>query len=380
VTTIHWRIGIEIELLAPPGKSRLDLASAIATLHNGTVRRFFHPQSEPSKVPGTPIFHNLTLGYEVLNDRQVCIAQCVDDLTLQADLMRNAPPQPGWYRVISDDERLLRLIQQQANATQPLQKVLEPIAHLFGTTPNAGPGGMIGVNDQTGASVAIAAPLPGERERPCELITAPLESQHQEQLEGLLSLARSLGFTAPVEGATHIHFDATALQSGGAIANLVLLLWTYGDVLKQLMGTNPNCRRLGQWPQALLETVSRPEFRDLSWAEAQHQLQQIDLTKYCDFNLVNCIRNIPNKNTIEVRIFPVWLEEQPLLEAAALFVAILERAIDPQPVLTGPSDNENPQEMIRTLLKMLPLSAVQCSDWLSCHIRAGRSGGRFGLH
>jgi hypothetical protein len=368
VTTIHWRIGIEIELLAPLGKSRLDLAHEIATFHNGTVRRFFHPQSEPSKVPGTPIFHNLTLGYEVLNDRQACIAQCVDDLTLQADLMRNAPPKPGWYRVISDDERLLRLIQRQANATQPLQKVLEPIAHLFGTTPHIGPGGMIGVNDQTGASVAIAAPLPGERERPCELITAPLESDHQEQLQHLLSLARSLGFTAPVEGATHIHFDATALQSGGAIANLVSLLWTYGDVLKQLMGTNPNCRRLGQWPQALLETVSQPEFRDLSWAEAQHQLQQVDLTKYCDFNLVNCIRNIPDKNTIEVRIFPVWLEEQPLLEAAALFVAILERAIDPQPVLTGPSHNEEPQAMIRTLLKMLPLSAAQRSYWLSCHI------------
>ena len=210
MTTINWRIGIEVELLAPPGKSRLDLANAIATLHNGsTVRRFFHPQSEPSKVPGTPIFHNLTLGYEILNDRQECIAQCVDDLTLQADLIRKSPPKPGWYRIIRDDERLLRLIGRQADANQPLQTVLEPIGALFGTQPNAGPGGMVGVNDESGASVAIAAPLPGERERPCELITAPLESNHQEHLESLLSLARSLGFTAPVEGATHIHFDAT---------------------------------------------------------------------------------------------------------------------------------------------------------------------------
>lgn len=359
--TINWRIGIEIELLAPPGKSRLDLANAIATLHNGTVRRFFHPQSEPSKVPGTPIFHNLTLGYEVLNDRQECIAKCVDDLTIQGDLIRKSSPKPGWYRVISDDERLLRLIQRQADATQPLQTVLDPIGELFGTTTNAGPGGMLGLNDQTGASVAIAAPLPGERERPCELITAPLDGQHQEQLESLLSLARSLGFTAPVEGATHLHFDATALQSADAIANLVQILWTYGDALKKLLGTNPNCRRLGQWPNALLETISSPDFRDLDWPEAQKRLQQIELTKYCDFNLVNCIRNVPNKNTIEVRILPVWLETQAIVDAAALFVAILNRAIEPKPLsMEGGTSRD-----IHALLEILPLSSAQRTDWIN---------------
>ncbi|MGB7413762.1 MAG: amidoligase family protein [Thermosynechococcaceae cyanobacterium] len=360
--TINWRIGIEIELLAPLGKSRLDLANAIAQFHNGTVRRFFHPQSEPSKVPSTPIFHNLTLGYEILDDRQECIAQCVDDLTLQADLIRKSVPKPGWYRIISDDERLLRLIGRQADPSQPLQTVLNPIGDLFGTATHSGPGGMVGLNDEMGASVAIAAPLPGERERPCELITAPLESNHQEQLESLLSLARSLGFTAPVEGATHIHFDASRLQSADAIANLIQLLWTYGEALKQLMGTNPNCRRLGQWPDALLETIASPDFRSLAWPEAQSRLQQVDLTKYCDFNLVNYIRNIPNKNTIEIRILPVWLESQPLLEAAALFAAILERSVESPPILTA-SVQKDTQATIKTLLEMLPLSAIQQDYW-----------------
>ncbi len=360
MTAINWRIGIEIELLAPPGKSRLDLANAIATQYKGTVHRFFHPQSEPSKVPGTPIFHNLTLGYEVLNDRQDCIAKCVDDLTLQADLVRKSPPKPGWYRVISDDERLLRLIQRQADATQPLRTILDPIGDLFGTTPHAGPGGMIGLNDETGASIAIAAPLPGERERPCELITMPIDSQHQKQLERLLSVARSLGFTAPIEGATHIHFDASPLQSADAIANLIQLLWTFGDALKRLMGTNPNCRRLGQWPDALFETVSSPGFRTLSWPEAQNKLRQIDLTKYCDFNLVNCIRDIPNKNTIEVRILPVWLESQPILEAAALFVAILNRALEPPAFSYENKVSSN----INALLEMLTLSPEQRTYWL----------------
>ena len=67
VTPIDWRLGLEIELLAPPGKSRQDLALAIAAAYGGSVVRFFHPQSEPSLVPGTPVFHNLTLGFKVLN-------------------------------------------------------------------------------------------------------------------------------------------------------------------------------------------------------------------------------------------------------------------------------------------------------------------------
>lgn len=52
---LSWRIGVEIELLAPRGLSRQDLAEAIARSSSGSVRRYFHPQSELSKVPGAPV-------------------------------------------------------------------------------------------------------------------------------------------------------------------------------------------------------------------------------------------------------------------------------------------------------------------------------------
>ncbi len=364
VTAINWKIGIEVELLAPPRTSRLDLAQAISNHYQGSIRPFFHPQSEPSKVPGTPIFHNLTIGYEVLDAHQNLIAKCVDDLTLQADLNRHASPQPGWYRIVSDDERLLRLIKQQADPKLPLAAVMQPIGRLFGTVPESGLGGMIRVNDEVGASIAIAAPLPGERERPCELITAPLATRHAEQLEDLLSLARSLKFTAPVEGATHIHFDATALQSAHAIANLINLLWIYGDILKQLMSTNPHCRRLGQWSPSLLETVSAPGFRNLDWPEVQAKLQQVNLTKYCDFNLVNCIYNIADKNTIEVRILPVYLESKPIIDAASLFTSILECALESK-LIKARSAKIFSIENTRSLLEMLSLSKQQKTDWLN---------------
>lgn len=371
MTEINWKIGVEVELLAPPGKSRLDLAQAICdrvasaspNRERGSIRSFFHPQSEPSKVPGNPIFHNLTIGYEIFDAKLNSIAKCVDDLTLQADLNRQAPPQTGWYRIVSDDERLLRLIERQTQPELPLTAVMEPIARLFGTTPESGAGGMIRVNDKVGASIAIAAPLPGERERPCELITAPLSANHQAQLESYLSLARSLNFTAPLEGATHIHFDATALQSARAIANLVNLLWIYGDILKQTIGTNPHCRRLGKWSNSLVNAVATPDFDRLSWTEIQAKLQQTDLTKYCDFNLVNCIHNIPDKNTIEVRILPVYLDSKPIIDAAALFVAILEYCLESKQIKPSFTKKFSP-EALRSFLNMLPLSKEQRSDWL----------------
>lgn len=354
---IQWRLGVEVELLAPLGRSRYDLALAIARAQRGCVRRFFHPQSEPSKVPGTSVFHNLTLGFEVANEGHQWIARCVDDLTLQADLQVTAPPQPGWYRIVSDDQRLLRLIQQQADPECQCADVLSPIARLFGTTPYVGTGGMVRVDDLAGASVAVAAPLPGERERLCEVISAPLVERHREHLENLLGPARALGFTPPLEGATHLHFDATRLQSAPAMANLIGLLSTYGETLRKLLGTNSHCRRLGPWPPALLQMVATSDFRNLSWGEARARLAEVELTKFCDFNLLNCIHDRCNQNTIEVRILPVWLESGPILAAAGLFEAIFHRALQLQPL------TEEGQKTPRALLDLLKLSPGQRAYW-----------------
>src|SRR5688572_31097924 len=100
-------MGFEIELLAPVGRSRKDLAVALAEDVGGEIRRCFYPQSEPSLVPNTPVFHNLVLGYDAYDREGRRYARCVDDLTLQADLDRNAAAKDGWYRIVSDDSRLL---------------------------------------------------------------------------------------------------------------------------------------------------------------------------------------------------------------------------------------------------------------------------------
>ena len=361
---LNWKIGFEIELMAPIGLSRQDLAESIAQKYNGSVHRIFYPQSEPSQVPGTQVFQNLTLGFEVFNQQGDFIARCVDDLTLQDDLDKAQQPQPGWYRIVSDDTRFLQLISCQSDALYPLNQVLNPIAALFDTHPEPGPGGMIRVADSTGNPIAIAAPLPGERERPCELITPPIDANHFQRLEILLEIARSLGFTIPSEGAIHIHFDGKALCSPRVVANLVNLLWTYGEILKKLVGTNSKCRRLGLWDYSLLELVNESDFRRLTWEKAKISLKKLDLTKYCDFNLKNLIHHVPDKHTFEVRIFPVWMHSEPILESAMLMEAVLNYAIS-TPKVSPATLLQWDLNAVEEFLWLLPMSEQLRSIWFS---------------
>lgn len=331
--TLSWKMGFEIELMAPRGASRADLAARVAHRLGGRVRRFFHPQSEPSQVPGQPVFENLTLGFEVIDADGRRLAAFVDDLTLQGGLDKRAAPKPGWYRIVADDGRLLRLVMRHCDAQAPLASLLDPFAALFGTAPQAQASGMVRVVDDRGVSVAIGAPLPGERERPCEIVTAPLEADHAEALEALLVDAREEGFETPLEGATHIHFDATPLLSAPVIAALAEVFWTYGDALKTLAGANPHCVRLGRWPEALPALTRSAAFRAMAWPEARAALAGVGLTKYCDFNLLNIATENHDKHTFEVRVLPVWLEAEPIVEAAALFEGLLRWCCGAPPVL-----------------------------------------------
>lgn len=323
-----WPAGFEIELLAPPGRTRASLAEAIAARVGGEVRRSFHEESEPSKVEGTPIFRNLTLGFEVLAGDGGRIARCLDDITLRADLDPRRAPLPGWYRIVSDDARLLRLIEGHCDPEAPLERVLEPLSRLFGAEVEASPGGMVRVRDRLGNPVAIGAPLPGERERPCEVVSAPLGAERGEVLGLLVEAARALEFTVPREAALHVHFDGAPLCDARVFRRLVRVFGRYALELRARVGTNPACRRLGAWPEALRGIVDAPGFSELTWPEAQEKLRPLGLSKYCDFNLRNLIHDHPDKHTFEVRILPVVLSAEAIVGSAALFEGLLRWVIE----------------------------------------------------
>lgn len=356
---LRWKIGFEIELLAPVGRSRLDLANAISnTVPGSKVVPAFLPQAEISLVEGAPVFENLTLAYEVLGADGARIVCCGDDLTLQNGLKKETPPKPGWYRIVGDDPRFLRLIMRHADPGAPVDKVLEPIAELFGTELEHFDNGMVRLGDPYGAPIAMAAPLPGERERPCEIITPPLSSDHGAKLSALLEPAIELSFTVPNEAALHIHYDATDLCEPRIFANLIRVFDQYGEALKELVETNPNCRRLGGWPDELKALVFDPQFAELSWEEARDEMTEIPITKFVDFNICNMVFLPPDKHTFEVRILPVSLDVEKTLLAAALFEALLNYAIK----LKSSQSDAAPLNLCE-LIEKLPLEETAKQHW-----------------
>lgn len=324
-----WKSGFEIELLAPRGRHRADLAHAIAARVHGQVKKGFYPQSEPSLAPGVPVFENLILSFEALDPSGQRLALCVDDLTIKADLDRNAPPPPGWLRLISDDARLLTLAMKHCSPEASLVSILEPVARLFGTEVQIGDQGLAKIDDIAGRPVMMAAGLPGERDRPCEIITAPLTDNRDNVLKLVLEEADTLGFTIPKEAAVHVHFDAEKLCSGMVVSRLIRLLHLHGHVLREYVGTNPNCVRLGPVADNLVELAGSERFQTADWETGRAMLLACRPTKYCDFNFANIAARTRDKHTFEVRIFPGSMDAAQICGFADLFTGILNWAIDP---------------------------------------------------
>ncbi|MED5370673.1 MAG: amidoligase family protein [Myxococcota bacterium] len=318
------RLGWELELMAPQGRSRRDLAQALARQLGATVHRIWLPQSEPSLVPGQAVFENLTLGFELRDASGQWLLRCVDDLTLQAGLDRQAPPVPGWYRVVSDDLRILHLIARHCDPEAPLDQVLEPAAALFGGPLRPGQGGMFRLADPNDLSVAIAAPLPGERHRPCEVISAPLPyPESRALLEEVCELAQVMDFFVPPEAAVHAHFDADRVQHPPTLKALIQVWQRWGPTLRERVQTNPLCVRLGPVEDRVVQTVMAPDFQDLSWRQAQARLKAANPSKYRDLNLRNLCNPHLGKPTVELRILPGGIEPEAIWAGIEAMAGVL---------------------------------------------------------
>lgn len=334
---LSLRTGFEIELLAPAGSDRQELATVLAERHGGTVRRSFHADSEPSVVPGVGVFRHLSPAFDVVDAAGTPVARLVDDITIEADLapapgVRARPGHRGWYRLLSDDARLLRLVAQHADPAAPLATVLDPVAALFGVRADVFPAAAR-VNDPTGATIAVALPLPAGRERPCEVVTPPLATGHADALERLLAPARDLGFTVPREAAVHLHVDGAPFRRPAAFANLVRLFAHWRAPLWSALGTNPACRRLAPLPEALADLVERPwADDDAGWAGLRAEARAVGLTKYADVNLTQLVAERPLRDTVEVRILPGEVDGHAVVRRAALVERLLRRCLDPTPL------------------------------------------------
>lgn len=330
INTLTLRIGFEVELLAPAGSDRQVLAEALAGRRGGRVHRSFHTDSEPSAVPGVGVFRHLSPAFDVVDGDGAAVVRLVDDITIVSDLAGTStrPGHRGWYRVLCDEPRLLRLIERSADPDATLPDVLAPVAELFGTHVEL-MRGAARVNDSAGATIAVVMPLPAGRERPCEVVTPPIAEDHGAVLGELLGPARELGFTVPAEAAVHLHLDGAPFRQPAAFANLVRLFGHWREPLWAALGTNEACRRLAPLPAELLRLVERG---DQSWGELSAAARGIGLTKYADVNLTQLVAPHPVRDTVEVRILPGALEASDIVARAALVERLLLRCLDDTPI------------------------------------------------
>ncbi len=343
---LRRRTGFEIELLAPEGSSRRTLADEIALRRNGIVRPVWHHDSEPSLVPGLGRFLHLTQGFEVLDAEGRSVCTLVDDITIVADLDQRARPAAGWYRVLTDDARLLQLIAATADPADPVEKSLDPVATLWGARVQRH-GEYFKVDDASGATIAIAAPLGGGRERPCEIVTPPLSTHHYVALDELLSAARELGFTVPTEAALHLHYDGELFRPAGALANLIRLFGWWREPLRQLLHTNPACVRLAPLPAGLVAAVdASPTYEQL-----RDVARSSGLSKFFDVNLTQLFLANPVRDTLEVRILPGAIDADDIVRQAQLVEALLLRCQDPTPISRPPASVGDAAHMLLAALK-----------------------------
>lgn len=322
-----WKVGVEVETLAAPGSTRGDVAQALAESVGGKARRVFQRQGERLGPDPSEPFRVLLPAFEVRGPSGVLVAKVVDDVTLIDDLDVHAAAQPDWYKVGSDDTRLVELVELHCSAETRGDQLLEPIAALFRAPIQRDAAGRTKVCARSGETVAATFPLRGEQERRSELVTAPLLADRDAVLRAHLAVLRDQGALVPAEGAIHLHFDAAPLCSAGALRALVDLWEDEGPALRERFRTNPRCRRLGPLQPELLQAIRAPGFAELPWSEVKRALLPLQPSKYRDLNLRNLIAGLSSKHTVEVRIFPVWLREDPLLEAISAVQDLLERAI-----------------------------------------------------
>jgi hypothetical protein len=334
---LHRRIGFEIELMAPPGVSRLTLATHLAAGCGGQVRPVWHHDSEPSLVPGLGRFLHLTQGFEVLRADGTQLVTLVDDITLLAGLDPRAPARPGWFRLLSDDPRLLHLLAAHSDPGGSFEAALDGVAKLWGTGVQRF-GDILRLDDPDGATIALAASQGGERERPCEIVTPPLATDHLTALEELLRPARELGFTVPHEAAVHLHLDGGPFRRPRAMANVVRLFAHWRDPLRDLLQTNPACRRLAPLPAPLVAVADSPE---PSADELRAAATEGGLTKFFDVNLTQLLTDTPLRDTIEIRILPGAIDAAAIVTQAALVELLLDRCLDSEPFPAAPAGNDS---------------------------------------
>lgn len=316
------RSGFELELMAPVGKSRFDLARALARRIGGTVlcgNKFYSEQ----KTEEGKLINQLTPAFRVYSNDGRLWATLVDDNTLRSDVDGTAAAKPKWQRALLDDVRLALLAEEKCWTEEiSMLQQMEMFAEIFSgsveeveATVDGKPHRRTLAFDKYGHSLAVILPYSGEKERACEVVTAPvLPEERAFLLDTIHDEAQKQGFFIPKEAALHVHLDHAPWRSVGRLAQLIVDFTAGRDLLREVLQPNPNCRRLGPFADELIKVaehalVYKPAF--IPFAEA---CLRAGATKYVDLNILGALKRRPRHPTIEVRCLPMSFDTDATLE------------------------------------------------------------------
>jgi hypothetical protein len=302
------RVGLELELLAPPGKTRIDLARALAKQAGGALRLSLKYHGHGLLPDGRPDCH-LTPAARVLV-RGKWFASVVDDPTIVDDL----PAPTELMRIArTDDLRLALWMERHCPGNfAPLKKTFEATEQEDGFV------------DPWGQPLMRWHHISAERARVCEVVLRPLQPKELgPTLRRVMKLASSLGFTVPAEAAIHAHFDAAPFRSTALLRRLVLGWTKERSRLLARFRPNPRCRKLGPFPADVVR-VARAASDDLPFQTLAAGLLLGGLHRAVDLNLLGLVERHPKQPTIEVRCLPGSLDPEATLGCVTDAAAFLD--------------------------------------------------------
>lgn len=147
----------------------------------------------------------------------------------------------------------------------------------------------------------------------------------------VISAAAALEFCVPTEVAIHLHYDAAPFRSLDVFRRLVWAFTDTTEAVHQSFGTNPNCRRLGPLPDALVELLDDlPD--DTAWPDVVSAMSGVEgVNKFADMNLTALLAaNAPDwKDTVEIRFLPGSIDAAEINDLVARLDALVRHLVAP---------------------------------------------------
>ncbi len=297
-------VGLELELLAPVGNNRDDLARALARDFGGALRFGTSYHGEGHLPDGHPDCR-LTPASRV-DVKGAWFASFVDDPTIRDDLL---DPTPQRRVARTDDVRLAAFIERSCWSASP-RKVFAALQKTFSTHETDE-----GLYDPWGQPLVLWHHEPAERQRVCEVVLRPLSTRERGPvLKKVMARARSLGFTVPLEAAVHLHVDAAPFRSARALRRLVS---EWNDSWRARFEPNSRCRKLGPFTPTMQRVVNT-SVDDDDFQTIAVGLLLAGLHRSMDINLLGLLERAPKHPTVELRCLPGSLDAHATLERMAL--------------------------------------------------------------